>query len=311
MEKSKAPTFTGRTIDYPHFKRGWNKVAGTAWSDNNQVEQIKQKVDDRTKRIISRCNTMQEVWKALDAEYAQEQEVINAVNEELNKLRSMDLTTAEYIVELRNQLPILEDVLQEVNGVEHLQSPDRVNYLVEKFDERTLYDWDYFRSNHEGTTYKRFFDFLLDRYAASRSSIARQKSRTFQLTTNAVTLKCGICTLDGHIATNCPQNIKSTHDECRRCLKFVARDGVHTCPACGRGTPKDSKIHHCLEHCAVYLSMSVNERSECVEKANWCPIHLLGSHKLEECSGKAEARFKCGDVRNTITNPCMVAPHPS
>ena len=27
MEKSKAPIFTGKTINYPEFKRGWQKVA--------------------------------------------------------------------------------------------------------------------------------------------------------------------------------------------------------------------------------------------------------------------------------------------
>ena len=41
MEKSRAPTFSGRTIDYPEFKRGWKKVAGVYWEDSNQVEQIK------------------------------------------------------------------------------------------------------------------------------------------------------------------------------------------------------------------------------------------------------------------------------
>ena len=52
MEKSKAPSFSGRTIDYPEFKRGWQKVAGVCWKDENQVEQIKFKVDDDTRRII-------------------------------------------------------------------------------------------------------------------------------------------------------------------------------------------------------------------------------------------------------------------
>ena len=49
MEKSKAPTFSGKTIDYPEFKRGWQKVAGVCWDDGNQVEQLKYKVDSRDK----------------------------------------------------------------------------------------------------------------------------------------------------------------------------------------------------------------------------------------------------------------------
>ena len=108
MEKSKAPTFSGRTIDYPEFKRGWNKVAGVCWDDGNQVEQLKLKVDKETRRIITRCKSMSEVWTALDAEYAQEQEVVNAVNKELNDLRALQCSTEEYIVKLRQYLPNLE-----------------------------------------------------------------------------------------------------------------------------------------------------------------------------------------------------------
>ena len=81
-------------------------MAGAVWTDENQVEQIRLKVDERTKRLISRHQTMEAIWNALDAEYAQEQEVINAVNEEINVLCSTQRSTAEYIVELRNQLPL-------------------------------------------------------------------------------------------------------------------------------------------------------------------------------------------------------------
>ena len=283
MEKSKAPTFNGRTLDYPHFKRGWKKVAGAVWTDDNQVEQIKLKVDERTRRLISRHQTMAEVWSALDAEYAQEQEVINAVNEELTNLCSSEFSTAEYIVELRNQLPVLEDVLQEVDGIEYLQSPDRVNYMVSCFDERTLHEYEYFWSKNKGTTYERFFKFLLDRYDASRSSIARLKSHSPHLSNNNIVALQNIHTT----------NLSSSSD-CHRCSKWIARAGVHTCPGCGRGTPKDGKIHHCLEHCGAYLSMSANQRSDCVEKANWCPIHLTGGHSLQDCNMKSDPRFQCG-----------------
>ena len=101
MEKCKAPTFSGRTIDYPEFKRSWCKVAAVAWDDANQLEQMKQKVDSYTKKIISRCKDMNEVWDALDREFGQEQEVVNAVNLELKQLRSATCTTPEYIVKLR------------------------------------------------------------------------------------------------------------------------------------------------------------------------------------------------------------------
>ena len=109
MEKSKAPTFSGKTLEYSEFKRSWNAVAGVIWDDANQVLQMKNKVDVKTHRIVSRCSNMEEIWAALDREYAQEEEVIISVNEELQKLTSTVSTVPEYIVELRNYLPVLEE----------------------------------------------------------------------------------------------------------------------------------------------------------------------------------------------------------
>ena len=84
----------------------------------------------------------------------------------------MKYDTAEYIVELRNNLPTLEDALKGVNGLEHLCSPERVHFMVDKFDERTIFDCEYFRSKSTGTTYEKCVAFLLDRYDAARSFIA-------------------------------------------------------------------------------------------------------------------------------------------
>ena len=297
MEKSRAPTFSGRTIDYPEFKRGWNKVAGVCWDDGNQVEQLKLKVDQETRRIITRCKTMEEVWTTLDAEYAQEQEVVNAVNKELNDLRATPGSTEEYIVKLRQHLPNLEDTLKEVGGLEHLQTPDRVNMMVSRFDERTLHEWEYFRSKNKGTTYERFFMFLLDRYDAARSAIARRNS-IVPVSTNMTS--CSVCHHGDHSVVTCPHNhqVNRTHvttaGVCSRCQKWTARDKVYTCPGCGRGTAVGQKVHHCLEHCGVYMSMTPNDRSNCVEKAKWCPVHLLASHQLSDCTMKDDPRFICG-----------------
>ena len=118
MEKSKAPSFSGDTLDYPEFKRGWEKVPGVHWDDANQVEQIKYKVNAETRLLISRCNTMEEVWRVLDDEYAQEEEVVNSVNAKLKSLRLMECSVPEYIVKLRNYLPSLEVALLSVNGFE-------------------------------------------------------------------------------------------------------------------------------------------------------------------------------------------------
>ena len=57
------------------------------------MEQMILKVETKTKRIIARCDTMEKVWSELDKEFAQEIEVIMAVNAELKSLIS-----AEYSV---------------------------------------------------------------------------------------------------------------------------------------------------------------------------------------------------------------------
>ena len=281
MEKGKAPTFSGTTTDYPEFKHGWQAVPGVHWDDANQVEQIKYKVDSETRCIITRCSTMQEVWDALDAEFAQEQEVVNAVDSELKTLRLMDCSVPEYIVKLKNHLPNLEKALKSVDGFDHLSSPARVEYLASKFDTMTLKDWDYFKAHHKGSTYDRFVAFLEDQYNACKSSIARSK---------ATVLVPPQMSNDGavhHVSA-------SAANECRRCQKWLARDKPYACPACGRGTPVNEKIPHCLEHCAVYISMSLKDRSDCIEHSKWCPVHMVGSHAYADCNMKNDAKYVCG-----------------
>ena len=166
---------------------------------------------------------MKNVWEALDKEYAQEEEVIIAVNEELKNLTSSTYTVSEYIVELRSYLPVLEEALESVSGLDHLCSPDRVNLLLTKFDERTLHEWDYFRTKNTGTTYEKCFIFLLDKYNAAKSSIARAKS-TIVVSHPAV------------LATNVNTNQFPDPTDCKRCKSWTATDDIYTCPGRGRGT---------------------------------------------------------------------------
>ena len=211
---------------------------------------------------------MSQVWEALDLEYAQERDVINSVDAELRSLRSKVCTTPEYIVELHNYLPCLEAVLKTVDGLEHLHSPSRVDFMAEMFDERTMFEWEYFRTKNTGSTYARFFAFLKDRQESSRSIIARLQR--VEISEDAGNFALGTSSLSNVIH-------RTDAQVCRRCDTFSAREGVYTCQACGKGTPKGEKIGHCLEHCGKYLTMSPNDRSACIETASFCPIHMLES----------------------------------
>ena len=92
-----------------------------------------------------------------------------------------------------------------VNGLDYLFSPDRVKFLVNKFDERTLYDWEHFRSKSDGTTYERFVKFLLHRYEWGRSVIARQKSM--------------ILSSDDEDSHSCSHSVAATNITCTGCRR--------------------------------------------------------------------------------------------
>ena len=100
---------------------------------------------------------MSEIWVALDNEYAKEEEIVNAVKTQLKLLKSTECSTSEYILNLRNHIPVLESALESVNGLEHGQTPDKVNFLVEKFDSLMQRNWEYFKIKKTGKTWDRFF----------------------------------------------------------------------------------------------------------------------------------------------------------
>jgi hypothetical protein len=276
IEKCKVPTFRGKTIEYPEFKKSWKKVAGAHWDDDNQLEQMKFKVDPHTKLILSRCQDMAAVWVALDEEYGQEREVVNAVNHELHRLRSQECTTPQFIVNLRNALPTLEEALSAVDGLEYLKTPDKVDYLVEKFDERTQHEWEYYRSKGTGKTYDRFFAFLLDRYDSCRSTTARVQASLSSLHVDSV------------------NRTAVDVNNCVKCSSWTAKGGSRTCPACGHTVAEGQLIGHCLAHCQKYEAMTVDQRSKCVESVQWCPIHLSSTHNLDSCAQKNDSRLICG-----------------
>ena len=210
---------------------------------------------------------MGKVWSALDKEFAREEEVIIDVNVELKSLISAESSIPEHIVELRN-LPVLEEAMKAVDRLDHLCSPDRANLLLTKFDERTLHEWDYFRTKNTGSAYQRFFNFLLDRYDATNAAVARTKS-TF-IAPQAATPPQSQSGSANHTQASDKTNCKSK--------SLTSKDVVYSCPGCGRGTAVGDRVHHCLEHCAAYMQMSANDRSACIEKAKWCPVISHGIH---------------------------------
>ena len=206
---------------------------------------------------------------------------MNAVNHELRRLKSESCSTSQYIVNLRNSLPNLEEALLAVNGLEHLKTPDKVDFLVEKFDERTQHEWEYYRSKQSGKTYDRFFAFLLDRYDSCRSTVAREHTRDPTLQPSSA----GSGSVNGTAADI---------NNCVKCSTWVARDGRYTCCACGHTASEGQPIRHCLMHCPKYESMTVDQRSKCVEDAHWCPVHLSSSHGYDACTHKNDSRVVCG-----------------
>ena len=42
------------------------------------------------------------------------------------------------------------------------------------------------------------------------------------------------------------------------------------------------------------MRMSVNERSACIEKAKWCPVHLIPSHTLVNYNMENDPKYVCG-----------------
>ena len=159
------------------------------------------------------------------------------------------------------------------------------------FDDRTQYDWEYFKSKQSGRTYDKFFSFILDRYDSCRSTIARLKSRDVS---------------SPHPLDNAANINHSTVDiTCFKCKKWVAKGGTRSCPACGHTTFEGQPIEHCLEHCAKYTKMTANERSDCVMNSKWCPIHLSSTHAYETCTQRNDARLVCG------TNGCTKHHHRS
>ena len=124
------------------------------------------------------------------------------------------------------------------------------------------------------------FLWLHPRYDACRSAIARVRSQQSGTSISST--------------TDPAHHLLKPNATCVRCSKWVAKGGTHLCPSCGHKAYEGNIIGHCLEHCESYLGMTVNQRSDCVQTAQWCPIHLTGTHNYENCTQKKDPKFVCG-----------------
>ena len=52
------------------------------------------------------------------------------------------------------------------------------------------------------------------------------------------------------------------------------------------------------------MNMDVNARGSCIERANWCPIHLVGTHTLSDCNSLHDSNAICGvDNCRPVSDP--------
>ena len=108
------------------------------------------------------------------------------------------------------------------------------------------------------------------------------------------TIKCKKCQGDGHNDSNCPKHsVNHVTITCFKCTKWVAKGGSVTFPGCKTVTAEGNQLGHCLEHCAQYQAMNPDQRSDCVQSANWCPVHLSYSHDLSKCTQRTDSKV-CG-----------------
>ena len=143
-------------------------------------------------------------------------------------------------------------------------------------------DWEYYKSKISGKTWDRFFAFILDRYDACRSTIARLRSQ--ESDTDSSQKDAGMPSVKPNTASA----------SCVQCKKWIAKGGAYLCPSCGHQVSEGNTIGHCLQHCKSYIAMTPNQRSDCIENAQFCPIHLSGTHNFENCLQKVDPKHVCG-----------------
>ena len=79
-----------------------------------------------------------------------------------------------------------------------------------------------------------------------------------------------------------------------KCKKKIAKGSTYLCPSCGHQGSEANTIGHCLQHFESYIALTVNQRSDCIESVQFCPIRLSGTHDFDNCLHKVDPKNVCG-----------------
>ena len=319
MKKLEPPVFSGKVEDWPEFRCVWKELLADH-PESVQVQHFRANIPVADAKRVTGVRTMAEMWRRLEKVYGDTD--LNIITVKTNLENFVPKASQDYkrILEVYEAIETAVTQLQNLNALQYLKDDfGLMSKLILKLpaaDQRqyTQYVTSDSAKADASTRWEKFWRWMGKLHeSAVQASLMYMCDRTSATKTTASSnlrsgISCHTCGGVGHVARTCSSKLKSTtgaqsvkvnmavakistKEDYNKYIGETKKE-IGKCPACQQGPHNYTRNFpfgkaewpsNRLESCPQFLSKSVKERGELIEKIKGCYKCTSYKHLGESC----------------------------
>ena len=314
LKKTDPPKWEGDPVFFADFMRKWkSQVSPANLPAESELDRLRESIPVQASKALFGEKEMSKAWKILESLYGDKDLIANKLKTQLKTIKVKAKHDYDVVIELvtdvNNIVLRLKAIDMELilhNDSEFLSAVFRA--LPSKYQDKWL-DFDKSLYSSKWAALMKFLDVSRDQALQTKVMFSG-----FEIDSEKIDkgLSCRNCHADGHIAKNCPNkkavaasaSVKAAgyRSEEKKVDMQKSRDECGKCPLCKKRhtyfKSKDKEFYPSdrLFKCDQFLSLSLKDKADTLERLGCCAKCTSWSHKKTACPAIA----KCGRYTNGV-----------
>ena len=308
LKKTEPPQWEGDPIYFADFKRKWlAQVTPANLPPESELDRLRENIPQQAAKALFGEKEMSKAWKILENLYGDRDLIASKLKIQLKSIKAQGKHDYDVVIELvtdinnivlRLKAIEMEQVLH--SDAEFLSAVFRA--LPTKFQDKWL-DFDKGIYSSKWAAMMKFLEVSRDQALQTKVMFC-----SFDQNKSERDLTCRKCGISGHIAKNCVKKLPSASvntsqvsDEKKKEMQRM-KDSCGKCPLCKKyhtyfkTKDKEHWPSDRLFKCDQFLSLSLRDKANTLERLGCCARCTSWSHKKSACT----AVTKCSKIINGV-----------